>query len=336
MRLLRQLPFRIAVSAGLIGLLVWRVDIREALETLTEANYVYVAAALPVYSLSKLLSTYRWRLMLRSLGDLPLLELYGIYLTSNMVNVLIPLRAGDFVRIQVPARRYALPRAGLTATVLVTESLLDGVAFAAVVLGAISFLDVPNVPAALAWGLIVVVTAGLAVAVWASRLRLGEGWEERGWSARLPRTVRRAAGEFLPSFQEGLGLLRDTRLAGQALVVTFAIWLLEGARFALLGLTFGLHLGFADYLVIMVVANMATAIPITPSSIGPYEVAVAEVVALLGVDAALAGGYAIGTHVLIVAWIVATGLAAMWLMGLAWGDVFYLRERSPAEMRSGP
>lgn len=336
MRLLRQLPFRIAVSAGLIGLLVWRVDIREALETLTEANYVYVAAALPVYSLSKLLSTYRWRLMLRSLGDLPPLELYGIYLTSNMVNVLIPLRAGDIVRIQVPARRYGMPRAGLTATVLVTESLLDGVAFAAVVLGAISFLDVPNVPPALAWGLIVVVAAGLALGVAASRLRLDEGWQDRGWFARLPRALRRPAGEFLPSFQEGLALLRDTRLAGQALAVTFAIWLLEGARFALLGLTFGLDLGFADYLVIMVVANMATAIPITPSSIGPYEVAVAEVVALLGVDAALAGGYAIGTHLLIVAWIVATGLTAMWLMGLGWRDVFYLRERPAAEMRSGP
>jgi len=335
MRLLRQLPFRIAVSAGLIALLVWRVDIREALETLTEANYIYVAAALPVYSLSKLISTYRWRLMLRSLGDLPMLELFGIYLTSNMVNVLIPLRAGDIVRVQVPAHRYGLPRAGLTATVFITESLLDGLAFAAVVLGAIAFLDVPNLPPGLAWGLIFVVAGGLVVGVVASRLRLREGWQDGGWFARLPRAARQTAADSLPSFLEGLALLRDVPLAGRALVATFAIWLLEGARFALLGLTFGLDLGFADYLVIMVVANMVGAIPITPSNIGPYEVAVAEVVALLGVDASLAGGYAIGTHLLSIVWVVATGLVAMWLMGLAMSDVFYLRER-PAEEQAPP
>lgn len=335
MRSLRALPFRIAVSAGLIGLLVWRVNIREALETLTEANYVYVAAAFPVYSLSKLVATYRWRLMLQSLADLPALDLFGVYLTSNMVNVLIPLRAGDFVRVQVPAHRYGLPRAGLTATVFVTESLLDGVAFAAVVLGAIAFLDVPNLPPGLAWGLVVAVAGGLVVGVAASRLRLREGWHDRGWFARVPRSTRQTAGDSLPSFLEGLAILRDVPLAGRALVATLAIWLLEGARFALFGLTFGLDLGFADYLVIMVVANMVGAIPITPSNIGPYEVAVAEVAVLLGVDASLAGGYAIGTHLLSIVWIVASGLVAMWLLGLAWGDVFYLRERPAAETPSG-
>ena len=331
MGLHRRLWFRLTVSVGLIGLLVWRVNIREALETLTEANYVYVAAALPIYSLSKLVDAYRWRLMLRRMGSPPVLGLYGIYLASNLANVLMPLRVGDIMRVQAPARRYGLPRGGLTATVFVVESLLDGAAFIILLLIALLFLDVPNLPLGLLWALIVAVAAGLAAAVVASRLQLSEGWQERGMFGRLPEAIRRAAARPIPEFLDGLALLRDPFLGAQALSATFLAWLLETVVFALLGLTFGLDLGFADYLVIMVTANMIVAMPVAPSNIGPYEVAVAGVTVLLGVESALAGGYAIGSHLLIIAWVGVTGLLATSLLGLELGDLFYLGRRAQGE-----
>jgi hypothetical protein len=54
-------------------------------------------------------------------------------------------------------------------------------------------------------------------------------------------------------------------------------------------------------------------------------VAVAEVVAVLGVTRSLAGGYAIVTHLLNILWVTLTGLIAMWLLGLHFQDIFYLR-----------
>ena len=58
-------------------------------------------------------------------------------------------------------------------------------------------------------------------------------------------------------------------------------------------------------------------IPITPSGIGPYELAVQEVLVLLGLSSALAGGYAIGTHLALIIWITLVGLVAMWAMRLS-------------------
>lgn len=321
----RRLWFRLAVSVGLIGLLIWRVDIWEALETLAEGRYVYVAAALPIYSLSKLVDAYRWRLMLAKLGSAPVLGLFGIYLVSNMANNLLPLRVGDAIRVQVPGRRWRLPRAGLTATVFVTESLVDGVAFVILLLIALAFLDVPGLPLGLVWTLIGVVSVGLVLAVAASRLELRPGWEDRGWVVALPAALRRLLARALPEFLAGLAVLRDVPLAARTMTATFVAWLLETVVFWLFGLTFGLDLGLADYLVIMVTANMIVAMPVAPSNIGPYEVATAEVLVLLGVESSLAGGFAIGSHLLNILWVGASGLVAVWLMRLSFEDVFFLR-----------
>lgn len=323
MSLFRQLWFRLLFSAGLIALLAWRVDLEEALRSLIRGNYIYVVAAFPIYTLSKLVDAYRWRLMLRRVGSPPVLGLFGIYLMSNMANVLIPLRIGDFLRVLVPARRYHMPRAGLTATVFITESLLDGLAFVILLLIALAFLDIPNLPLGLVYGLIALVGGGMVAAVAVSRLRFREGWQEQGLFARLPRFIREAAARPVPDFVDGLALLGDVRLGAHAMLATMVSWLLETVVFLLFGLTFGLDLTFADYLVIMITANMIVAMPVAPSNLGPYEVAVAEVVALLGVDSALAGGYAIGSHLLNILWVGITGMAATWMLGLSLGDIFH-------------
>ncbi len=269
--------------------------------------------------------------MLTKVGSAPVLGLFGVYLVSNMANNLLPLRVGDAIRVQVPAQRWRLPRAGLTATVFVTESLVDGVAFVILLLIALVFLDVPGLPLGLVWALIAAVSVGLVLAVAASRLELRPRWEDRGWAASLPAALRGLLARTLPEFLAGLAVLRDVPLAARTMTATFVAWLLETAVFWLFGLTFGLDLGLADYLVIMVTANMIVAMPVAPSNIGPYEVATAEVVALLGVESSLAGGFAIGSHLLNILWVGASGLAAVWLMRLSFEDVFFLRPREETE-----
>jgi uncharacterized protein (TIRG00374 family) len=325
----RRLLARLAISASLVGFLVWRVNIAAALHTLTHVNYVYALPALALFSLAKLIFAVRWRVILTRLGKPPVGTLYATLLVSNMANNFLPLRLGDVLRVQVPAQRHGISRSGLASSVFVTETLLDGVTFAVLGLVGVALLDVPGTLNDFIWAMMGAVGTGLLLAIFGAHISLPAGWQPGRWLRWLPEKARRAIADILPPFVEGLAALRRPWMGSQVLVLSLVGWLLEGLMFWLFGLGFGLHLSFGSYLMIMIAANMVMSIPMAPSNVGPYEVAVAEVVALLGVSRSLAGGYAIATHLLNILWVSFTGLIAMWLLGLRLQDIFYLR--SPAE-----
>jgi uncharacterized membrane protein YbhN (UPF0104 family) len=85
----------------------------------------------------------------------------------------------------------------------------------------------------------------------------------------------------------------------------------------------------------MVAANMISSVPITPSNIGAYEVAITELTKALGVDAGVAGGFAIAAHVFNIVWITGAGFIAMWALGLSWDDVFSFGRKAPDVASAG-
>ncbi len=326
----RRVLFRLALSGSLIALLLWRVDFDATLEAFVNANYFLVFPALLLYTGSKLLDSQRWKMMLERIGYAPLSGLFGIFLVSNMANNFLPVRIGDILRVQVPAQRYNLPRAGLTATVFVTETLLDGVAFVILALLGVALLETPDAITKLVWTLLGIVIVGLILAGLAARLRLQHDWHEHRWFSWLPEGVHKAISDFIPSFVGGLSALRDYKLGSRVLVVSLAAWLLEACMYWLLGTAFGIDLPLGSYIIIMIAANMIVSMPIVPSNIGPYEIAVAEVVVALGADRGLAGGFAIGSHLMVIAWTTVWGLVSMWLLDLQFSDVFRLApKRAP-------
>ena len=318
--------FQLALALALVGVLAWRVNLGDALRTFGDVNYVWIAVALPVFTISKFVHAARWRILLGRIPGLPLSGLFGIYLISNMVNNLMPLRAGDLVRIQIPARRYNIRRAELTATIFVVETLLDGVAYAILLMIGLGLQDVPGVRESVLWTLVALVALGVALAALAARIRLPEDLSQVGWGRLMPAWLRRRVAEFVPPFVDGLAALRHSRIAAQSIAISVPTWLVEVVVFWLFGEAFGLGLSFSSYLVITVAANMIVALPLTPTSLGVYEVALQEVVALFGVERSLAAGYAIGAHLFMSLWIAATGLIAAWLMNIHFEELFYLRD----------
>ncbi len=335
----RRMLIRIAASVVLLGLLLWRVDVAAAGRALRDANYFYVIPGLALFGLAKLLVAQRWRIMMSTFADVPLPPLFGILLVSNLANNIVPARIGDLIRVQVPAQRYDVSRARLAATVFATESLLDGIAFAVLGLIGLALIDLPNFPTAIFWGVLGGVSGGLVAVIPLSHLKLQDGWTARGIMPRLPDRLRLALEEAVPHFIDGLAVFRNPRLGAETIALSFIIWLLEVAMFALFGLAFGIYLSMPAWILIMVAANMISSVPITPSNIGAYEVAITELTKALGVDAGLAGGFAIAAHVFNIAWITGAGFIAMWALGLSVDDVFsFGRKRDdggieePAEM----
>jgi uncharacterized membrane protein YbhN (UPF0104 family) len=318
----RRTLVRIVASVALLALLLWRLDLGEAGRALRYANYFYVIPGLMVFGIAKLLVAQRWRIMMSTFAKLPLPPLFGILLVSNLANNIVPARIGDLIRVQVPAQRYEISRARLAATVFATESLLDGIAFAVLGLIGLALIDLPNFPTGVFWGVLGAVAGGLVAVIPLSHLKLQEGWTARGIMPALPDRVRLALEEAVPHFIDGLAVFRNARLGIEAIVLSFSIWMLEVGMFVLFVLAFDIRLSMPAWMLIMVAANLISAVPITPSNIGAFEVAITELTKALGVDSGLAGGFAIGVHVFNIGWITVAGFIAMWSLGLSLDDVF--------------
>jgi len=328
--------FQLALTGGFLGLLAWRVNIGDALATLPQANWAWVLPGLVVFTISKAMHAARWRIFLGAHRKLPFSGLLGIFLVTNMANAVLLLRAGDVLRIQTTSQRYGIPRSELTATVIVVETLLDGLTFIVLVAAAFALGQVTGVLRGTFWGMAGLALLGFALGVVVARYVQPE-IVERAYPFRwFSQDVRERIKVLLRQFLDGMRTMRESKLAVPAVALSLGGWLLEACSYWFFGQAFGLDLNFGAYLLIMMTANFAVAIPLTPSGIGAYELATQELIVFLGAEPALATGFAIGTHLCLITWITIVGLAAMWLMRLTPSEIFYVVPEQQGERQPQP
>lgn len=97
---------RIAVSAILMAVLFWRVDLRSVWASTRNASVVWLAVALGVYFVHVLACTWRWHLLLTAQDvHVPRRDLFRSLLVSYFFNNFLPSNiGGDVVRIRDTAK----------------------------------------------------------------------------------------------------------------------------------------------------------------------------------------------------------------------------------------
>ena len=313
------IQFIIGLAALIIVL--WRVDVLGAFGNLPELQLQWALAGAAIFSLSKLVHAYRWRWFLRHRQGLEFRRLFELLLVSNLANAMVPLRAGDLLRVELPNRRWKVPRAELASSVFLVESLLDGVSFVVLAFTALLLFDLPSTfrPAVgvLAITVLLLTAGSVRAAIH------GQTWSVDGsiWRYLIPIRARPHINHWLKQAVLGMNTLTDWRSALVAVVLSLLAWTLEVGVWWCIGKAFSIELAYSEALVVMIAANMAQALPITPWNIGPYEVAVTEILVLLGASRLDGSSYAIGARILLMIWIAATGLVAMWSLDLRFRDL---------------
>jgi uncharacterized membrane protein YbhN (UPF0104 family) len=249
------------------------------------------------------------------IADIPRSRLYRGQAIGFMVNNLIPLRIGEFVRSWYVAREQG---GGTSATAVlgtvVIERVLDVMSvltLAAVSLswagrgetgflsqGARLMLPVACVPVL---GLIVLrffPDQIVAVLRWATR--------------RIPDRVGDSLEHLVRSFSDGLGSLKGGPHLFWILVHTLVIWLVLSTIPMLAGIyAFGLDFGspmetLMISWILLAAVGVAVAIPSAPGFFGTYQLAFNAVLERFGIDPATA--LAMGLLVWFVFWITLVGL----------------------------
>ncbi len=285
---------------------------------------------LPLAVVANLVSDYfraiRWRQFFLPMKAVGVRFLWGVAILGVAANLALPLRAGEFLRVQVLRRRTGLELAQVVATV-VSEKLMDTVAFSAfLVIGLLAFPE-----ARYLWPLAVLYVALLVIGVVGARwlaANMSGGplatQPEGRWRLRVAAQVR--------SFSSGLKSFRSKRALLIVTACSVAAWLCEATMYWAAGQSIGLDLSPAVYLLLVVAATVAVSVPITQAGLGIYEVALTSLLVAFDVDKSQAAAFAIYAHAIVAVPYFVSGPLAAFAMRVSPRDVLFLRGgRSSAE-----
>lgn len=324
----RRGALQILLGLGALAIFVWRVDISAVVAQLGRIDPRWALLALVVFTGSKVIHGWRWWEFLER-REVPVRPLVGVFLVSNMANSLLPLRAGDLLRVEIPNHRWGVPRSTLASSVFVVESVLDLFAFAVLLVVALLLADLPTYMRPLV-GLVGIASVLLFGAmVVASRAREPLLHWISWVLSPLPDAVDRKVAELVPTFIDGMASLSTNRQALRVVAVSLFAWLVEVLVYWLMAQAFGMRLDVYQALILMIAANLIVSLPLTPWSVGPYELAVTEALVALGASRVEAGAFAIGSHLMLQAWILITGMAAMFALRLGPRDLLPGRHEEP-------
>ena len=281
----------IAVSAALLVWLFWKVDVRAVAARLADTHWGWLALSIACCLGSLWARARRWRhLFPRNVHPT---HLFNAVMIGYMGNNVLPLRAGEVLRVYVIARRGQ--PLWTTVTTLVVERALDGLAIGIVL--AFVFFRVPT-PREFAWAAetfvgIVVVMGVVLVAITAAPLTCRT--VIRSLTYRWPAIERRLLAIF-DAMSDGLqGLRRPAQLVPTALwslviwiAIILSVW--TGFRAA------RLDLPVAAALCVLAFIGLGVSLPSSPGFVGVFQAATVLALSLFGVDRADALGFSLLLH----------------------------------------
>jgi glycosyltransferase 2 family protein len=281
-----------AISLGLLGYLVWSVDVRELGAVLARTRWEWVVLSSAMGPVGVWARGRRWWYLFPPRSEPP--ALVPATMIGYMVNNVLPLRAGEFVRVYVVARRWGHGFWMALAT-LIVERVLDSLVIVFIMVVLVLRISVPRpleIGAAvlLAADLIAVgVLCFLAVAPDRTRALI-----ER-LTRRWPALQRRVVG-ILETFVRGLeGVRTRTHLVPLAMWTVF-IWILPAVATWTMFRALDLELPWIAAWVVLAFVALGVAIPSAPGYIGVFHAAATIALTIFGVPATTAFGCALLFH----------------------------------------
>lgn len=316
------LPFLLA--AGLLAGLALRVDSGAIRDQLRDVNPAYLPLILGANFASDWFRGVRWQHLLSPMQRPSVALLFGASQLGSAVNLLVPFRAGEAVRVRIVSKRTGLGASSLVGS-LFSEVISDLVAFSSYAVIALFLTDTLFL-----WPLAVALAGLLVVGLVAGYHLAGRVERERAW-VTAGTGMRSWFRRELNNFATGLQALRDARTMFHVMWSAQAIWLLEAVMFWACGKAIGVDIWPGSYLLLVVVANVAGAFPVTQSGFGVFEVTLVGVMVAMGVNEAQAAAYALFTHLLLTAPHLLSGPIAAAALRLNPADILFITRKAAAE-----
>ncbi len=232
-----------------------------------------------------LVRAYRWQLLLAQVASVPVSVCFSATLIGFMGNNILPLRAGELLRL------YALARLGpVSMSYALATGTLDRV-FDMLLVSLFLALSLPLIPALEGYSATNALFLSLIVILLGSAWWLVQGDNAR-WVRRVPQRIQPRVEEFLDSLQ----VLRSGSLFLKALAISTVIWGGLVIYFWLLLHACAFSLPMEAALVVMLLLAVGVALPAAPGFIGVFQYAVVLALSFFSVPKEAALSFSIVAH----------------------------------------
>jgi uncharacterized protein (TIRG00374 family) len=236
-------------------------------------------------------------------------ELFSVLGAAQMVNVLIPIRLGELIRIGL-MKRAGQPGA-ITLSTLVMEKALDLVAAGLIAVSLVALTVAPVWLPERASGILLIgltLSAGLLLI-----------WRLRKWLEECLAGMLAPPGSLLPAPRQGwllnalnailkaFGTLTDTPSLVRVVLWTLAAWLLSLLTMLALFAAFGLHLPLSAAVVMMLAVSSSNIAPSPPALVGVMHLIAVVVLGQYGVAQSVAVGFGLVLNVVTIAPLIVLG-----------------------------
>ena len=324
----RKIARRVGLAAAaLIGIFLTRqaaqkIGVDNVVESIVRSDLSWVLVACALMALSLFFRAASWYWIVRA--ALPLRPVRRRDVTSaTMIGVLmsatLPARLGEPARAMSLARRIGRMRETFPVLLgtLVSQTVLNLVALAMLGVIIVSTTDLFHSSTQKLFAFSFVPLLLLLVVLLAPPLMRRNG---NGRLARLGATMHAA----LLQVRAGLRIFRNPRRGAAAAAAQLGAWAIQlaacWALLAALGLSDQAGIGAAA--AVLFAVNVTAVVPVTPSNIGVFQLAVISVLhSGFGVSADAALAYGVILQAVEIATAVALGLPALVREGLTWSDL---------------
>jgi len=305
---------RLVFMAGAAWLIATQVRPAELARALGQVKVGYLLAIVFVLSpLAVVLRSLRWRYLLAEGKHILLLSFVGAYVIGVLSNSLLFGKFGDLVKAKLICRSEINYERSLV--VVVVDRLLEGIALLLVFFLISLNFSLPSWTYRLSWtaGLITLAALILLRGLFHHRERF---LEKAGVVLSLfPLKLRDRLSRVLRRLVTGCEVLTDHRRLLVALLYSLSVWAVEVGVVMMFLMAFSIPAPrLLSAIVILVFLNFGTLVPISPGSIGVYQLLCAFAVSLWGVDRQL--GLALGIAMQAVLFIPLYAAGLIWVLAL--------------------
>jgi glycosyltransferase 2 family protein len=300
------------VSVGFGYFSIRDVRLADTWTALGASNYWWLVPGTATLAIAIALRAIRWRALFDPASRPPLAATARALLVGYLFNNILPLRAGEAIRVVALKRFVATASRAETASTVVVERVYDVASLLALLFVALIWLpELSWMSTAIAFG------AAIAALLVAAVIVLTR------WRAQVVRLGLRAVG-FVPvgardrseravlNVVQGFAGLTRTRVAGAALAWTVASWLVMAVSFWFVMRCFDFGLSPAAGLLVAIATSLSLILPSSPGSLGVFEAAVLIALDAYDVPRAEALSYALVLHAVNFFPFVIAGALAFW------------------------